>query len=155
MKSATFISAVVLSAVAISGTTALAKGPRDRDPVSFQELDANGDGQVTKAEMETHRTKKFTSADTNGDGKLSVEEMQAEAQKKANERVSDMFTRLDTDKDGFLSTDELPKPRRADKMFDRLDADGNGSLSEQEFANARDGMGRHHKKGGRSDTSNN
>ncbi|WP_170404311.1 EF-hand domain-containing protein [Ruegeria arenilitoris] len=155
MKSAKFISAIILSAVAVTGTAALAKGPRDREPVSFQELDANGDGQVTKAEMEAHRLQKFTSADSDGDGKISVEEMQTEAQKKANDRVSDMFERHDADKDGFLTADELPKPRRADKMFDRLDADGNGSLSEQEFANARDGMGRHHKKGDRPDPDNN
>lgn len=149
MKSATFISAIVLSAVAITGTTALAKGPRDRAPVSFQELDADGDGQVTKAEMEAHRTQKFTTADSDGDGKLSVEEMQAAAQAEANQRVSDMFARHDADKDGFLTEDELPKPRRADKMFDRMDADGNGSLSEEVFADAKDRMGRHHRKGGR------
>lgn len=155
MKSATFISAIVLSAVAITGTATLAKGFGDRGPISFQQLDTNGDGQITKEEMEAHRTQMFTSADANGDGKLSVEEMQAEAQKKANERVSDMFARHDANKDGFLTSDELPKPRRADKMFDRIDADGNGSLSEQEFANAKDGMGRRHKKGGRADSDNN
>lgn len=155
MKSATFISAIVLSAVTVTGTTALAKGFRDRGPINFQELDADGDGQVTKAELEAHRTQMFTSADANGDGKLSVEEMQAEVQKKANDRVTEMFARHDSNNDGFLTTDEMPKPRRAGMMFDRIDADGNGSLSEQEFANARDKMGRHHKKGGRANTDTN
>ena len=98
---------------------------------------------------------RFEQLDTNKDGKLSLEEMQAEAQKKAGARAADMFERQDANNDGFLTTDELPKPRRADKMFDRIDADGNGSLSEQEFANAKDNMGRHHKKGGRADTDNN
>ena len=146
MKSATFMSAIVLSAVAITGTTALAKGQGDREPVTFQQLDANGDGQVTKEEMQAYRTQRFTNADTNGDGQLSVEEMQAAAQKKANDRVTKMFEKHDANSDGYLSEDELPKPRRAGKMFDRIDADGNGSISEQEFADAKDKMGRHKKK---------
>ena len=155
MKSTTFISAIVLAAVAVTGTTALAKGPRDRAPVTFQELDANGDGQITKEEMEAHRAQKFTTADADGDGKLSLEEMQASAQKNANDRVSKMFEKFDADKDGFLSKDELPKPRKGDKMFDRIDADGNGSVSEQEFADAKDKMHRPHKKRGPADKDDN
>ncbi|WP_171115060.1 EF-hand domain-containing protein [Ruegeria sp. HKCCA5463] len=146
MKNVTFISAIVISAVAITGTSVLAAGPGGREPVSFQELDADGDGQVTQQEMEAHRTARFTEADTNGDGKLSQEEMQAAAQKKASDRVARMFENNDANKDGFLSQDELPKPRRADKMFDRMDADNSGGISEQEFADAKDRMGRHHKK---------
>lgn len=71
MKNVTFISAIVMSAVAITGTSVLAAGPGGREPVSFQELDADGDGQVTQQEMEAHRTARFTEADTNGDGMLS------------------------------------------------------------------------------------
>ncbi len=155
MNRAKFMSAIVLSAVATTGTVALAKGPREHAPISFQELDANGDGQVTKAEMEAHRAQKFTKADTDGDGKLSVQEMQAAAQAQANARAAAMFERHDANKDGFLTDDELPKPRRADKMFDRIDADGNGSLSEEEFADAKDRMGRHHGKGRRANADNN
>lgn len=146
MKNAKFITAIVLSGVAITGTSVLAVGPGGREPVSFQELDANGDGQVTQQEMEAHRTERFAAADTDGDGQLSLEEMQAAAQKKANDRVTKMFENNDANKDGFLSQDELPKPRRGDKMFDRMDADNSGGISEQEFADAKDRMGRHHKK---------
>lgn len=152
MKSAKFIPAILISAVAITGTSVLAAGPKDREPVTFQELDANGDGQVTKEEMQAHRNQRFTDADTNGDGKLSVEEMQAAAQKKTQDRVTKMFEKNDTDQDGFLTEDELPKPRRAGKMFDRIDADNNGSISEQEFADAKDKMGRKHKKNRQSDS---
>lgn len=152
MKSAKFIPAILISAVAVTGTSVLAAGPKDREPVSFQELDANGDGQLTKEEMEAHRTKQFTEADTNGDGKLSVEEMQAAAQKKTNERLTKMFERQDANKDGFLSDDELPKPSRAGKMFDRIDADNSGTISEQEYADAKERMGRKHKKHGKADS---
>ena len=151
MKTKSFISAIVVAAVTVTGTSALAKGPR----ATFQELDADGDGQVTQAEIETHRNQKFTAADTDGDGQLSVEEMQAAAQTKANERVTKMFEKHDANADGFLSEDELPKPRRASKMFERIDADGNGSISEQEYADAKDKMGRNHKRHQNSDTDNN
>ncbi|WP_299665952.1 EF-hand domain-containing protein [uncultured Ruegeria sp.] len=151
MKTATIISATVLAAVAITGSSALAKGPRP----TFQDLDADGNGQVTQAEITAHRNQKFTTADTDGDGQLSVEEMQTAAQTKANERVTKMFEKHDANADGFLSEDELPKPRRASKMFERIDADGNGSISEQEYADAKDKMGRKHKRHQKSDTDDN
>ncbi len=151
MKNSKFIPAIVLSAVAITGTSALAAGPKDREPVSFQELDANADGQITKEEMQAHRAQRFTKADTDGDGQVSLEEMQAAAQQKANDKVAKMFEKHDANGDGVLSTDELPKPRRADKMFDRIDADSSGGISEQEFADAKDRMGKHHKKRQKSD----
>ncbi|WP_037309404.1 EF-hand domain-containing protein [Ruegeria halocynthiae] len=147
MKSAKFIPAIILSAVTVTGTSALAAGPRNHDPVTFQELDADGDGQITQDEMQAHRSQRFTNADTGGDGQLSVEEMQAAGQKKANDRVTKMFERHDADQDGFLTQDELPKPRRAGKMFDRIDTDNSGTISEQEFADAKDKKGRKHKKG--------
>lgn len=146
MKSSKFIPAIVLSAVAVTGTSVLAAGPKDREPASFQELDANNDGQVTQEEMQAHRNQRFTKADTDGDGQLSVEEMQAAAQQRSEDRVNKMFEKHDANADGFLSQDELPKPRRADKMFDRIDADNSGGISEQEYADAKDKMGRHHKK---------
>ncbi|WP_170558462.1 EF-hand domain-containing protein [Ruegeria atlantica] len=152
MKSAKFIPAIVVSALAITGTSVLAAGGKDREPVTFQQLDANGDGQVTKEEMQAHRNQRFTNADTDGDGQLSVEEMQAAGQQKVNDRVTKMFERNDANKDGFLSEDELPKPRRADKMFDRIDANDDGAISEEEFADAKDRMGKRHKKRGNADS---
>ena len=155
MKAAPIISAIVLSAVAVTGTSVLAKGGRDHQPASFEELDTNGDGQVTQAEILAHRQAKFTSADADGDGQISLEEMQAAAQVKANERVSKMFERLDENQDGFLSDDELPKPRRASKMFERIDTDGSGAISEQEYADAKDRMDRKHKRHQQPDTEGN
>lgn len=150
MKTATLISAMLATAVAVTGTSVLAKGQRDRQVPTFQELDADGDGQVTQAELEAHRNQRYTQADSDGDGQISVQEMQAAAQQNANERVTKMFEKLDANQDGFLSDDELPKPRRGAKMFERIDADGNGAISEQEYADARDKMGRKHKRQKRS-----
>ncbi len=155
MKTATYISAIVLTAVAVTGTSVMAKGPGDRQPATFQELDADGNGEITKAELEAHRNQRFTAADSDGDGKLSVEEMQNAAQAKAADRTNKMFEKYDANQDGFLSEDELPKPRRGAKMFDRIDADGNGSISEQEYADAKDKMGRHKKRHGKQNADSN
>ncbi len=151
MNRKTFISGVVGAALVITATSAFAKGPR----ATFEELDIDGDGQVTLTEITEHRMKNYTSADTDGDGQLSVEEMQAAAQAKAADRVKGMFEKYDANADGFLSEDELPKPRRASKMFERIDADGNGSISEQEYADAKDRMGRKHKRHHKSDSNDN
>lgn len=142
MNKANLISVIVGTTVAITATSALAKGPR----MTFEELDIDGDGQVTLTEITQQRMQKFTAADTNGDGRLSVEEMQAAAQVRANAHVTRMFEKHDANADGVLSEDELPKPRRADKMFKRIDADGNGAISEQEYADAKDRKGRKHKR---------
>lgn len=151
MNSAKFIPAILIAAVAVTGTSLLAAGSSIREPVNFQELDANGDGQLTREEMEAHRAQRFSQSDTNGDGQLSIDEARAAAQQRANDRVAKMFERHDANQDGFLSQDELPKPRRAGKMFDRIDADNSGTISEQEFADAKARMGRKHRKGGNAD----
>ncbi|TMV08008.1 calcium-binding protein [Ruegeria sediminis] len=155
MKHASLIPALVLAAAWVTATSALAMGPRGGQDVTFQELDADGDGEVSKAEMEAHRMARFDKADTDGDGKLSVDEMQAAAQERANQMVSAMFERHDADKDGFLADDELPSPRRAGKFFDRMDADGNGAISAEEFADAQERMQKRHKKRGHGQTEDN
>ncbi|WP_171209741.1 MULTISPECIES: EF-hand domain-containing protein [unclassified Ruegeria] len=155
MKTARFISAIVVSAVAITGTSALAKGGRDKTPPTFQELDANGDGEISEAEVTAYGQQRFSTADADGDGQLSVEEMLASAQARASDRVTKMFEKYDADEDGFLSQEELPKPRRGAKMFERIDADGNGTISEQEYADAQDKMQRRHKRKGAPDADSN
>ncbi|WP_171096989.1 EF-hand domain-containing protein [Ruegeria sp. HKCCD7255] len=155
MKTVGFISAIVVTAIAVTGSSALAKGGRDRALPTFQELDANGDGVISEAEVTAFGQQRFGAADTDGDGQLSLEELQASAQARASERASKMFDKHDVNQDGFLSTDELPKPRRGAKMFERIDADGNGTISEQEYADAQDKMERRHKRKGAPDADSN
>ena len=142
MKHITFIALIVTGASVLAAGAALAKphgphghhGPR----ASFEELDANGDGEVTQAEMEAMRARHFSEADTNSDGALSLEELTARAAEQAQDRAKRMLEKLDANNDGVLSTDEMPQPRNPGKQFARLDADKSGGISKEEFDAARE-----------------
>jgi Ca2+-binding EF-hand superfamily protein len=142
----TKIFAVILAtAGALAATTVVAKpggfggmGPK----VQFEELDTDGNGEITKAEMEAHKASRFATADSNGDGKLSAEEMAAQARKRATKRVGKMISRLDKDGDGMLSQEEMAnRGGRHGDMFVRVDSDGNGAISKEEFEQARQHRG--------------
>ncbi|MCB4456463.1 EF-hand domain-containing protein [Leisingera sp. McT4-56] len=138
MKHVKFIALIVAAAGMTAGSAALAKGFGLHGPkMSFEEIDTDGSGEVTKAEIQAMKDAHFAKADANGDGKLTLEEMQARARQHADERAANMLERFDKDGDGALSKDEMPQPRRAGRMFDRMDADGSGGISKAEFENAR------------------
>jgi Ca2+-binding EF-hand superfamily protein len=80
----------------------------------FDAIDSNKDGKLSKEELqaahqamrEKHRERadaQFKAADKDGDGALSVQEAEAAAR----ERVARMFERLDTNKDGKLTQEEM------------------------------------------------
>lgn len=101
-------------------------------------------------------------ADADGDGTVSRAEFLAAAA----ERIEHRMQRLDENRDGALSADELPSGRRAtarveradangdgvisaveaeraaSKVFDRLDRDGDGALTRDELRSGRVGKGR-------------
>lgn len=112
----------------------LAKGPGGYGPMTmtFEELDANGDGQVSLQEFQDARQARFASADADGDGNLTRDEMIAAIQARAGDQADRMIQRLDANGDGALSLDEMPKPR-GDRMMKRLDRNDDGTLSREEF----------------------
>ncbi|SFI56842.1 EF-hand domain-containing protein [Jannaschia pohangensis] len=119
---------------------------------AFEEIDANGDGAVTREEITAFRTTRgaarFEAADTDGNGSLSAAELTAAAQGRTESRVTRMLERLDTDGDGALSQAEMEAAREGrgqrgdrqgrgggfERMFERADADDSGSLSAEEWA---------------------
>ena len=107
-------------------------------------IDANGDGNVTRAEATAASEAMFAKMDANGDGKID------EADREAKKR--DRFDQIDANKDGKLTQAELDAHRKAKmaerqaKMAERqaerfaaMDKDGNKALSFDEFGD-RDGM---------------
>ena len=94
--------------------TALAAGP------SFQEMDADKDGKLSRQEIDAAAEKVFQEADKDRDGYLSEQEF------KAIQGARSKFRDLDRNKDGKLSMDEIRKS--ADNRFRYLDRNKDGSL---------------------------
>lgn len=114
-------------------------GPRH----SFEEVDINGDGQITKEEMAEHRAARFSQADTDGDGMLSRDEMLARAEeqqaKRRGKMIDKMISRNDADGDGALTMEEMAAGRGG-KHFAKADANEDGAISKEEF----EAMGKRH-----------
>jgi len=142
MKKAAFIAVILGTASIITAGAVLAKGgpggPGMR--MSFEEIDTDGNGEVTQAEMDALKAARFAKTDTNGDGELSLEELTAQGVKNVAEHAERMLAKRDANGDGVLSPDEMTKQRRSGKMMERFDTDGNGSISKQEFEEASNHM---------------
>ncbi len=132
-------------AVAIVPTAGFAKGDRHGPRVDFETLDADGNGEVTQAEMAAMGAARFNEADTDGDGFLTKDEISAKAGERRAKRLDRMFEKRDANNDGKLSAEELAPPAdRIAKRFEKVDTDGNGSISKAEFDAAKE-----HRKGRR------
>lgn len=151
MKRAVLISGVTAVALTVTALGAFAheKGGKDRrgfgPRINFEQMDANGDGLLTRAEMQAHAQARFAAADTDGDGNLSAAEMAAQAEREVSARMEKMIERRDENGDGVLSFEEMQPPAKfADRMFDRLDENEDGALSQEELEKAKFG-----KRGGK------
>lgn len=146
---------IALAAVAVtaSGVAAMAGpgagrgGPAQYLLDAFDRIDSDGNGQLSKAEIEAAHQARFKAADTDGDGFLGQAELTALLQKEVAERAARMMARRDANGDGKLSPQEMgPAAGLAEgmreRMFARMDADGNGELSKAEIEAAVKAMGR-------------
>jgi hypothetical protein len=121
------------------------------DSEHMKAVDTNGDGDISKEEIQAFRTTMFNAADANQDGALTLDEMilhhdTMEAQRKA-ERQARMFEELDTDGNGTVSAAEFAaRPMRG---MERFDTDGDGTVSDEEREAARAAMKDHRGKWGR------
>lgn len=114
-----------------------------RDPTAiFERFDLDGDGRITRAEIEALPGARFAQMDTDGDGIATREEILAHAGARIEIGIDRMLQRGDTDGDGALSLAEMNEMREGrgpgrrggpDAIFDRFDADGDGAVTVDEF----------------------
>jgi hypothetical protein len=110
-----------------ANATAAADQPRrtkrERRASQYLRADADGDGVVTRAEIEREATDRFAALDGNGDGTVSRDEFAAKSgsgRRRDPDRPAAPFTR-----EAYVA--------RALARFDRRDRDDDGRLSGEEL----------------------
>ncbi len=108
------LAALAAGTLLASGAAALAQAstapPPPPPPAGnpfFDEMDANKDGVVTRAEIGAVLDKKFAALDTDHNGTISQAERQAHRQAERDKRFNERFAAMDTDHNGQLSPAEL------------------------------------------------
>ncbi|MEL6508840.1 MAG: EF-hand domain-containing protein [Pseudomonadota bacterium] len=151
LKLSILTGAIILGASLAAAPMAIAEGGPGARGISFEELDADGDGTVTEAELDAHRAARFAAMDSDGNGSLNAAELAAVAEQRKADRVARMIERIDTNDDGELSAEELAamRDKRRGGGFERMDADRDGSISQAEFEAAQDKRRAHsgHRRG--------
>lgn len=136
----TRFSLMTVIGVAAFALTATAGVAREGNRPTFEQIDSNGDGEISGAELSAVNAARFAARDTNGDGFLDREELEAAAAKRSAVRINRMMRHVDSDGDGQLSQEEIAARRDPARMLSRFDADGSGTLSKAEFEGARKAM---------------
>ena len=108
----------------------------DELKAKFAEIDTNGDGALSQAELDAHHEAKRA-------------EREAERAERKAKRKAEMFAKLDTDGNGTISAEEFNS--REHPGFDRADADGDGVVTKEELdamkAKMKGKRGKWHKRG--------
>lgn len=95
----------------------------------FEAVDADGDGSVTREEIDAYRAARLAEVDASGDGALSIDEFETLYRDFTRHRMVDAFQALDADGDGQISPDEIDT--RVSRLVERLDRDGDGAVTLQ------------------------
>ena len=126
-----------LAAIAILASAPVMAGQNSGPGLDFSQLDANGDGQITKAEVKAFGAAEFAKADADGDGSLTLEELipraKADRARKMDKRANRMLKRLDSDGSGTIELSEMEEKQGGMRMFDSTDVNEDGVISQEEF----------------------
>ncbi len=161
----TFVFVVAAGVALAQGAGGHGNGKHDNPQhktVSFDELDANHDGKITRDEFreaeEKMAQKMFAKLDLNRDGQIDRAEFDkahklftAENSEinQRERRLTPVFTNLDKDGTGSISHDEFINATLglAMKRFDRLDTDGDGVITRDELETSIKALGGMHDAG--------
>jgi len=97
----------------------------------FKAMDQDGNGEVTQAEVDAFKQARFAEVDADGDGRITLEEATAHEQAKAAERAQERLARMDENKDGAITADEMKFP--GGSLIEKADADGSGGVTMDEI----------------------
>lgn len=95
----------------------------------FSQIDTDGDGRITQAEIDAFRSARVGAADASGDGALSLDEFDTLYRELTRRQMVRAFQNLDTDGDGTISPAEMDA--RFGRLAERMDRNGDGALSLQ------------------------
>lgn len=102
----------------------------------FGRIDADGDGEISAAELAAARAQQFARIDADGDARVTLVELTAAQERLARFAAlpgaapAERLQRQDADGDGALTEAEFTAPS---PFFVLVDADGNGAISRAEF----------------------
>ncbi len=96
-----FISSALVVGLATTATFSEHKGFGYHGKINAVKLDSNNDDALSKDELLSHNTRRFTRLDSNKDGSISEDEF--------NAHLIVMFEAMDSNGDGMLKGNEMPK----------------------------------------------
>lgn len=110
----------------------------------FERVDTNSDEKLDFAEFSAPMIERFDEVDADSDGIITEAEIETAAENREGRRAKRIAKRLDGDDNGEVTKAELEE--RQQEMFSRLDADEDGFISIDEAKKMKRGGG---KRGGK------
>jgi hypothetical protein len=107
-------------------------GPWGHWGVALMEgMDADGNGTLSSAEVETFVATRAAEVDADKDGTITVEELDAWIEQQRLKRMAERLARMDSDGNGTVTVEEF----RASHVWRmaRLDRDGDGTIEPDEM----------------------